>query len=235
MPHVAHGTGDSPSAKRQYDAVLTGCIPVIVSNEALYAYSTENGGLLDPKDFSVRVTEESVVEAKGGKEGAAPLQGGLLQQLEAIDEREVRRLQRNLHRAAHFFRYYAEHDAEQDPGYYRASEGTAQAMVVNGHPVDPLVAGRFPDGGATEMLLAELERRADGGLAAACKKERAEPHYYLRMQHCGRAAAGKEIANLERQLTQQKEGSRRFVEIMKGITAYKEGWISRRRRRRRRR
>ena len=100
MPHVAHGTGDSPSAKRQYDAVLTGCIPVIVSNEALYAYSTENGGLLDPKDFSVRVTEESVVEAKGGKEGAAPKQGGLLQQLEAIDEREVRRLQGRLARSS---------------------------------------------------------------------------------------------------------------------------------------
>ena len=163
------------------------------------------------------------MEAKGARR-ARPQARGLLQQLEAIDEREVRRLQRNPHRAAHFFRYYAEHDAEQDPGYYRASEGTAQAMVVNGHPVDPLVAGRFPDGGATEMLLAELERRADGGLAAACKKERAEPHYYLRMQHCGRAAAGKEIANLERQLTQQKEGSRRFVEIMKGITtAYKGG------------
>ena len=32
--------GDSPSAKRQYDAILTGCIPVIVSDDLMYAYST---------------------------------------------------------------------------------------------------------------------------------------------------------------------------------------------------
>jgi hypothetical protein len=204
--------------------VLTGCIPVIVSNEALYAYSTENGGLLDPGDFSVRITEESVVE--GGREAS----GGLLKQLEAVSEAEVKRLQRNLHRAAHFYRYYAEHDPQEEPGFY--SERGPNAMVVNGHHVDPLVAGKFPDGGATEMLLAELEKRADGKLAAACKKEKAEPHYYLRHQHCGKAAVGKEITALERQLKQTKEGSRRRAEIMRGIEAYKEGWISRRRRRR---
>lgn len=43
--------GDSPSAKRQYDAVVTGCVPVLVSNEALFAYSSDNGGDLDPRDF----------------------------------------------------------------------------------------------------------------------------------------------------------------------------------------
>ena len=42
------------------EKVVTGCIPVLVSNEAIYAFSTENGGDLNPKDFSVRITEESV-------------------------------------------------------------------------------------------------------------------------------------------------------------------------------
>jgi hypothetical protein len=36
--------GDSPSAKRQYDAILTGCIPAVVSNEAIFAYTDENMG-----------------------------------------------------------------------------------------------------------------------------------------------------------------------------------------------
>lgn len=50
----------NPSCPTYSFKVVTGCIPVLVSNEAIYAFSTENGGDLDPKDFSVRITEESV-------------------------------------------------------------------------------------------------------------------------------------------------------------------------------
>lgn len=53
--------GDSPSAKRQYDAIMSGCIPVLVSNDAIFAFSTDNEGPLDPDAFSLRITEESVV------------------------------------------------------------------------------------------------------------------------------------------------------------------------------
>ena len=76
--------GDSPSAKRQYDAVVTGCIPVLVSNEAIYAYSSENGGDLDPSDFSVRISEESVVTP-------APGVGGMIAQLERVGPEEASR------------------------------------------------------------------------------------------------------------------------------------------------
>jgi hypothetical protein len=60
-------------------------------------------GDLRPGDFSVRVTEESVVEPVPGV-------GGLLAQLARIPEDQVRRLQAGVHRAAHFYRYYAERD-----------------------------------------------------------------------------------------------------------------------------
>ena len=33
--------GDSPSAKRQYDAVIAGCVPVVASDDALWAFSNE--------------------------------------------------------------------------------------------------------------------------------------------------------------------------------------------------
>lgn len=118
--------GDSPSAKRQYDAILTGCIPVIVSDDVVYAYSTENQGALDPVKFSVRISEASVVEQKPG----------LLAQLHAIGKGQILALQQGVKEAAHFYRYYAE--------------------VTDGYKRDPLLEGRFPDGGAT---VSEGERK----------------------------------------------------------------------------
>ena len=80
--------GDSPSAKRQYDAILTGCIPVIVSDDLMYAYSTENQGTLNPADFSVQLSEKSVVES----------QPGLLKQLAAFSDDQVLALRAGVQR-----------------------------------------------------------------------------------------------------------------------------------------
>jgi len=98
-------------------------------------------------------------------------------------------------------------------------------------PVDPLVAGALPDGGATEMMLRELERRADGARAKACAQERTEPHFSFRFQYCGKAETGKELASLKRQLAMKRGGSREAIALKRGIALYEEGWISRRRRR----
>ena len=48
---------DSPSAKRQYDAVIAGCVPVVASDDALWAFSNEVGldGPLDPAAFALHV------------------------------------------------------------------------------------------------------------------------------------------------------------------------------------
>jgi len=120
-----------------------------------------------------------------------------------------------------FYRYYAEH----------STDGTGDAMGGNGKfPVDPLVAGALPDGGATEMLLRELERRAGGGRAKACAQERKEPHFSFRFQFCGKAEIGREVAGLKRQLAMKKAGSREAIALKRGIALYEEGWISRRRR-----
>jgi len=170
--------------------------------------------------------------------------------------------QAGLHRAAHFYRYYAERPVD---------EGFVEPIGGTGKPVDPLVAGRLPDGGATEMLLRELERRADGKRAEACGETRAipalggalpptthlavahatllavaapspdrfaaveasEPHFYLRFQYCGKAESAKEIGALERALAKAKKGSKAATIAERGLVLYREKWISRRRRRRR--
>jgi len=204
--------GDSPSAKRQYDAVVTGCIPVLVSNDAVYAFSTENQGSMDPDSFSLRVSEESVVAGPGGSNSGG---AGLLAQLEKASPERVASLQAGVEDAAWHYRYY--------------SEGS--------YPADPLLDSRFPDGGATAMLIKELERRVGGGRAKACATERMEPHYFLRFQYCGAANVAREVGNLERALHQKQAGlearpgdhklASEIKALQKGIDAYRGKWISR--------
>lgn len=182
--------GDSPSAKRQYDAVLTGCIPVVVSNEAVYAYSTENGGMLEPKDFSLRVDEGSVVSGDPG----------LLPQLRSISPQRVEDLQAGVHEAAHYYRYYA----EQPPEVYT---------------MDPHVEGRFPDGGALAMLVAELEKRVGGNRAHRCAREREGPHFELKSNYCGTVDVEKEVGKLKRSL--------KGPVLEKAVKMFREGKIQR--------
>ncbi len=48
-----------------------------------------------------------------------------------------------------------------------------------------------------------------------------------RFQYCGRAESAKEVDGMEARLRSKKPGSREYVELTRGIAAYKEGWISR--------
>ena len=50
--------GDSPSSKRMYDAMNLGCIPVVLSDDLVWAYSTIAGGTLDPTQFSLRLPQK---------------------------------------------------------------------------------------------------------------------------------------------------------------------------------
>jgi hypothetical protein len=50
--------GDSPSSKRMYDAMNMGCVPVILSDDIVWAYSVATGGLLDPRYFSITLPQK---------------------------------------------------------------------------------------------------------------------------------------------------------------------------------
>jgi hypothetical protein len=50
--------GDSPSSKRMYDAMNLGCIPVILSDDLIYAYSLSAGGKYDPNLFSITLPQK---------------------------------------------------------------------------------------------------------------------------------------------------------------------------------
>lgn len=52
--------GDSPSSKRMYDVMNFGCIPVILSDDLVWALSAETGGYLDPRHFALRLPQCTV-------------------------------------------------------------------------------------------------------------------------------------------------------------------------------
>ena len=50
--------GDSPSSKRMYDVMHLGCIPVVLSDDLLWAYSKEIGGAVDVTAFSIQLPQQ---------------------------------------------------------------------------------------------------------------------------------------------------------------------------------
>ena len=52
--------GDSPSSKRMYDVMFYGCIPVILSDELVYAYSNTTGGVLDHTSYTIQFSQNIV-------------------------------------------------------------------------------------------------------------------------------------------------------------------------------
>ena len=52
--------GDSPSSKRQYDVMNFGCIPVVLSDEMLYAFTHVTGGGVNEGNFSIRLPQKFV-------------------------------------------------------------------------------------------------------------------------------------------------------------------------------
>ena len=76
--------GDSPTSKRMYDVMNFGCIPVVLSDDLVYAYTREVGGPVDESLFSLRMpqavvqypAEVMLARYRNDKEGFGRLPGG---------------------------------------------------------------------------------------------------------------------------------------------------------------
>lgn len=162
--------GDSPSAKRMYDATLAGCIPVILSEDFVWALSTDyddndNDTLLDPSTFALRLDSKlyksrhlgggeggdcsptTPEEKKSNDEATLPLHA----RLESVPLEEIRRLQEGLRVARNRYAYFGSDHPER--------------------PAKLLQADVVPDGGASHALVRALEQRAGGVLWPACEEE----------------------------------------------------------------
>jgi hypothetical protein len=50
--------GDSPSSKRMYDALVLGCIPVILSDDLVWAFSPLTNGIFNPLNYSITLPQK---------------------------------------------------------------------------------------------------------------------------------------------------------------------------------
>lgn len=151
--------GDSPSAKRNFDSVMAGCIPLILSHDFVWPFSREfdadmNG---DPNEFSIRLTASDYINTfyQGNCTINRNVGAGLPTVIESIinNATEYERLLRGAKKAGDLYSFYRR-DADL--------------------PDNPLRTGILPDGGASHALLDALASRAGGNKWSECEKELAE-------------------------------------------------------------
>jgi hypothetical protein len=73
--------GDTPSSARLFDAIVSGCIPVIVSDELELPFE----GILDYRKIALFVSSNDAVQP-----------GWLVKYLRSIDAKRIRQMQSNL-------------------------------------------------------------------------------------------------------------------------------------------
>lgn len=160
--------GDSPGAKRMYDAILAGCIPVVLSHDFVWPLTRETDAALtfDPNEFSVRLNSTEFVQRSLDASCVHITNTtSVFDVLDAVDAAEIARLRAGLVRARQRYAWY-----EDDPNL----------------PDNPLKEHVLPTGGAAHALLEELAKRAGGVRWPACQAEltsvpsnRKEPKNYV--------------------------------------------------------
>jgi hypothetical protein len=150
--------GDTASAKRMFDAVLAGCIPIILSHDFVWPLSDEFEPemLIKVSDFALRWNASNFVVRKFDNQCRPSVANtnyalpSVQELLEAIPASEIRRLRRGLRHAQQAYSYY---------------------KPRKGFPRNPLRDRVLPDGGASQALVAALAKRAGGVRWHACQKE----------------------------------------------------------------
>ena len=167
--------GDSPSAKRMYDATIAGCIPIILSKDFVWALSIESdpessNTMIDPTTFSIRLDSSPFVDARLDKDTCDTFNQDkppLTTYLEThISPEEIQRLRQGLEHAKTHYSFYSHEDKDI--------------------PTNALKHNILPTGGVAFALIAALEDRAEGKRWPACEAElktipkgTREPNHFL--------------------------------------------------------
>lgn len=158
--------GDSPSAKRMFDAILAGCIPVVLSRDFVWPFTTDvdpSSSLsssdfalhLPAQDYTKRVAvgscrEASMMNATTRKPNNHFPPESILSTLMQINAGELSRLRRGM-------------EAVRDSyAWYRFD------TTIPGNPLRERI---LPDGGIAHAFVRELEVRAKGQRWLDCQAE----------------------------------------------------------------
>jgi len=156
--------GDSPSAKRMYDVVLAGCIPVILSEDFVWPLTKEfdPASALDSADFSIRLPASNystrLLDGKtckpkeqGEDKQQAPqeIQGpvDLESLLQTIPAEQIAKLRKGVEKAASLYAWYE---------------------VDSALPDNPIREGVLPTGGLAKAVVSALADRTGGKMWPAC-------------------------------------------------------------------
>jgi hypothetical protein len=169
--------GDSPSAKRMFDALHAGCIPIILSHDFVWPYTKEFDRMvnhtghvttaspfirLQPEDFAIRVPAQeydvatfnaTTCQIDNGRSGNTTSPRTLQSFIEQLSAATIHQLRTGAEQASDAYSYY-----RRRPDL----------------PDNPLQEGVLPDGGAAHALVAALAERAEGVLWPACQEELAQ-------------------------------------------------------------
>ena len=149
--------GDSPSAKRMFDAVNAGCIPVILSYDYVWPFTTEADVAIpiDPSSFSLRWNSSDFWESKLGDDcKVIDLDGkpSFQSAIENVDASEIAHLREGMREASRSLYSY----------------WSSENYTGTDHP---LREGILPNGGAAKALVKLLGERAGGSRWEECKVE----------------------------------------------------------------
>jgi hypothetical protein len=188
--------GDSPSAKRMFDALLAGCIPIILSHDFVWPFSAEFDRVASSVSNSTAITPSQTIER--GVDEVALFDSHYTSNFSAFaflhpNDYSIR-LKAREHNEAKFDpetcqRMQDGKGADQldiqtvlesfsTEEILRLKQGVALAGYAYSYyhfrshlPDNPLRENVLPDGGASHLLVRSLEERAEGKLWPQCARE----------------------------------------------------------------
>ena len=149
--------GYSASSKRIYDAVNAGCIPVMLSGDTIWPFTTDVDTKfpLDPSTFSLRWDTEDFIDANYDKDckvvNSDDPKGTFQDKIEKVGAQEIARLREGLKEVSKLYSYWSKESFNQSK--------------------NPLLEGILPDGGASMAIVKLLGERAGGSMWPDCQEE----------------------------------------------------------------
>lgn len=192
--------GDSPSSKRMYDVLNFGCIPVVLSDDLIWAFSDQSGGPLNHSEFSIQIPQ-SVVHFTARKSlarfannkhsmGVLPsgvriydlLESAFTKQGDTLNGVYVNPLVQILQNIPQKDVDTLRAGVHKNAPYYRYYNMHPQMKNI------PLATHVFPDGGAMQVLAHQLSARKRMGLdklREQCLQEKnGRKHQYISRYAC---------------------------------------------------
>lgn len=191
--------GDSPSSKRMYDVMNFGCIPVVLSDDLLWAFSQQSGGPLDHASFAIHMPQAVVqfpAEAllkkyKSTKSLLGTLPGGeSIYDLLETSHNTGGSLHGDIHVNALvqiLLKVTEKNIAILRSGVRAAAPNYRYYLMNSSMQNIPTSDHSFPNGGATSMLALQLSQiKAVGteNIRTRCLQERRAKHKYIDHYPC---------------------------------------------------